>query len=179
MDKNEFKAVAERLAEVNEVLAKLDPAIRVTAYGVLEPYVVSGAKSVVSRHPGKPAAAKVHTAGKPKDDDGDSLEDLEDEVREFLDGKDTNEPSDSVQALAAFLYHKYGTSLFSLKDIRKLGDMVGLTMPERVDMTLKGSMKNGKALFAAAGKGKYRVSVPGEAALKGQYGVKKGTSKRV
>ena len=55
---------------------------------------------------------------------------------------------------------------------------VGITIPERVDLTFLSAKEKGKNLFARAGLGKFKPTVHGEAYLKTTYSVKKGKKTR-
>ena len=46
MDKKAFSEIEERLLEVNKVIAKLDPSIRVAAFDFLRPYIAGGTITV-------------------------------------------------------------------------------------------------------------------------------------
>jgi hypothetical protein len=59
-----------------------------------------------------------------------------------------------------------------------MADDAGVTIPDRLNMTLAAAVENGKQLFASAGRGLFKPTVHGEIYLKTTYGVKKGTKKR-
>ncbi len=93
MDSDAFRTAAERLKEVNEVIADLDESIRVAAFAVLRPYVDGRATPDVPR-------------GKDSDRAGDGLAiDAEssllvdpDELRDFLAEHHSDKPADNVKA---------------------------------------------------------------------------------
>jgi hypothetical protein len=62
--------------------------------------------------------------------------------------------------------------------VRTVADHAGLTLPDRVDVTLAGAKKGGKGLFKRAGRGKLQPNVHGETFLRNQYDITKGTKRR-
>jgi hypothetical protein len=88
---------------------------------------------------------------------------------------DADKPSDNVHLLAADWYQSHGSAPFTLDALKEAAEGAGLTVPERLDMTLKQAAGAGKKLYASAGRGQYEPTVPGELYLKRTYGVTKGT----
>ena len=86
-----------------------------------------------------------------------------------------NKPADNAKLLAANHYRNYGSEAFSTDETRQGVADVGLTVPERLDMTFLGMREKGNSLFTRAGRGKFRPTVHGEANLKSEYSIKKGT----
>jgi hypothetical protein len=64
--------------------------------------------------------------------------------------------------LAAWIYTQRGSGAFKLKELEELFDEVGVSRPNRIDMTLKSTRRKGKNLFTNAGHGSYRPTVYGE-----------------
>ena len=87
-------------------------------------------------------------------------------------------PSDAALLLAAYHFSLYGAAPFTIDEMRELASDAGLTVPERLDMTLKQFKREKKALFKNAGNGRWRPTVTGEAYLKKAYGVFKGKGKK-
>src|SRR5438132_4946013 len=86
---------------------------------------------------GKPdtgrAATKRGESEQPEPEEGE-----EDETREeFFSAHNHDDPSDNVRLIAAYLYREYGTAPFTVKELEKLADNIGVTVPTRIDMTLK------------------------------------------
>jgi len=166
MDISTFAKTVERLQEVNAVVTKLDPAIRGEAFSLLTSYVTGGAARPISSMSGNVAEAL--------EDDALELTDAESFFTQHEGGK----PADNAYLSVAYLYSQYGASPFSLDDVRAVADHAGLTLPERVDVTLAGAKKSGKQLFKRAGRGKLQPSVHGETYLKNTFDVARGTKKR-
>ncbi|HXO22719.1 MAG TPA: hypothetical protein VOA87_22590 [Thermoanaerobaculia bacterium] len=123
-----------------------------------------------TEHSSGPTAKK--TSAKVKDEVPDDSEET------FFKAFDHDKPADNAKLIAAYFYRTYGGESFSLDEVRQEANDVGLTIPDRVDMTFLQAMENGKKLFARAGKGKFKRTVHGQAHLKTTYSVKKGTQKR-
>lgn len=159
MDETTFKNRVKRLADVNKVIVKLDPAIRASAFCLLEGYVTG-------------------TVGKPpkneREDDPESMEDAE----KFFSGYNYDKPSDNLFLIAAYYYSQFGSEAFSLDEVKQLAIDVGVTIPDRVDMTLVNGKRNGKNLFKRAGRGKFKPTVNGETYFKKEYKVKTGCKKQ-
>ena len=89
-----------------------------------------------------------------------------------------DKPSNNVLLIAAWHYGKYGTSSIRLCEIRAKAKEVGITIPDRPDMTMKAATRKGKSLFIPCGRGEYRPTVHGEKYFKETYQVKKGIGKK-
>jgi hypothetical protein len=96
----------------------------------------------------------------------------------FFEGIATDEPSDAAFAIAGYLFSQYGSGPFTLQEVRDVADVVGLTIPKRIDMTYASATKDGKALYRKASRGKVAPTVHGELHIRETYGVKKGKKKR-
>lgn len=162
MDEKEFKTRAERLSEVAKVLEKLPAEVRREAFDLLKGYVDKHS----SASPGREARDKPAV-----DDAGDSEE-------AFFAAFDHDKPHDNAKLIAAWLYREYGTEPFSVGELREKADAVGITIPGRVDNTIRNAAVKGKSLFQSAGRGRFKPTVHGEKELKKTYSVKKGTKKR-
>lgn len=158
LDKKEFSEIEERLFEVNKVVAKLDPSIRVAAFDFLKPYI-SGGKLVPATAPHKPAASEVSSG------------DVSDLIQKHGDGK----PHQNINLLAAIWFSEYGSSPFSLEYLREKAESTGLTIPASPRMTLVQAKDSGKKLYSPSGRGLFKPTVVGEAFFKATYGVRKGT----
>ena len=158
MDEATFKERVKRLNEINKVVEKLDPAIREQAFALLESYVGTG-KVTHGRESGGESEPEL------ADEDAD--------LADFVGKLEGADPADTVKALAAFLYKRHGKAPFTAKEINELANEAGLTVPDRVDATLRAAKDKGKALFRKAGKG-FTPTVQGEAFFKDTYKIKKG-----
>ena len=157
MDKKAFADLEERLLEVNKVIAKLDPSIRVIAFDYLKPYISDGALP-------PPDSKKGTTNHQPAGD-------VSNLIQEHGDGK----PHENINLLTAIWFSEYGSNPFSLDYVREKATEIGLTISARPDMALKQAKDGGKKLFATAGRGLFKPTVVGEAFFKTAYNVRKGT----
>jgi hypothetical protein len=157
MNAKEFSDVTKRLEEVNKVIARLEPEIRNSAFGLFGKYVTSGdamdVRNAQSEHTETPPQTAV----------------LERLIKEHGSSK----PSGNVYLLAADWYSEYGCCRFTLNTIKNRSEMAGLTIPARSDNTLKAATENGKRLFQMDGDG-FRPTVHGEIYFKETFKVKKG-----
>jgi len=165
MDDVSFQERVKRLVEINKVIEKLDPAIRGQAFALLESYVVTGKVTA-----GKPGGGGGDQQGKPPD-----MTDHDADLEAFVGTLDAEEdtPAKNVRALAAFMYKRYGKVAFTTDEMNALAKQAGLTVPDRVDMTMKGAKVKGKKLFQQDGKS-FSPTVHGEAFFKEKYKVSKG-----
>jgi hypothetical protein len=156
--------IAKRAQEVDKLVRKLDPAVRAEAFSLFRDYILEGdGASPPDQSPGTTSPVKTRASGSAKS---------------FFQKHESDKPAENVMALAAYLYGEYGTAPFAFTEIRDIGNEIGATIPDRVDMTLVQLKRDGKVLFKRAGVGKFRPTVQGEAALKKAYDVKKGTKQR-
>lgn len=159
MDKKGFEAVEERLLEINKVIAKLDPSVRVAAFDFLKPYISGGTLPAPLADPKKQAP------------DPQPASDVTELIQKHGEGK----PNDNINLLAAIWFADYGSTPFSLDYLRERATETGLTIPARPDMTLRTAKDKGKNLFASAARGLFKPTVVGEAFFKTTYNVRKGT----
>lgn len=156
MDKQQFQERVKKLKEINKVIESLDPTIKEAGFELLKSYAT-----------GKEAGpSKGGEDELPKDKEA------------FFTKFDHDKPADNALLISAYLYSQYGTSPASLKEIKKIADDVGITVPDRIDMTLRQAQKDGKSMFNYGGKDNIRPTVHGEKYFKDTYKVGKGKKKR-
>lgn len=164
MDEKIFNERASRLEEVGKVISALPPEIRLEAFGLLKMYVTKNAA----------------TDGAPDAEGGGGSEDDVDSIgsgglfAKYIHDK----PADNVRLAVAHLFEKFGSDPFTAAEIETLAADVGITVPSRIDMTLRTATDDGKQLFVSAGRGKFKPTVHGELYLKKTYQVKKGNMAR-
>jgi hypothetical protein len=162
MDEKSFKECARRLKEVNQVVSKLDPAIRSEAFSLLRSYVTE-------HKTGAPVpAGRSHTA-ESQAEAGD--------LGELIIKHSSETPAENALLAAGCWYNDYGIEPFSLDAIRKVADSGGITVPARLDMTYSQAKRKGKSLFRSAGRGRFAPTVHGESFMKTTYHLKKGTKR--
>jgi hypothetical protein len=163
MDDKDFEATKKLLLSINEVVTKMDPAVRVSVFDLL-----------VSRYLGKENAAPaitpaaVTTKGQAPKTPADTSD-----LGAFISSLDTKKPADAVIVLVGWLYSQYGTYAITTKEVKELADSCGLTIPSRADNTMRQAKDKGKALFTQQGKG-WKLTVSGELYLKETYMISKG-----
>lgn len=158
--------VRQRMSEVEEAVLELDQSVRAAAFAMMKSYILSGQLG----------------ASSPPLLERDSREQLESadpgSLRDFFESRDLSKPAKAVMEITAYLFQEFGSEPFTTQEIRDIADEVGITVPQRIDMTLKSAKKNGKSLFRSVGKGKYAPTVFGEETLKADHNVRKGRRKR-
>ena len=161
MDEATFNEVVKRLKKVNSVVGSLDESIRNDAFQILRSYVDS-----------QPAAPKKESGDDAEKTDESSL--LTGDLADFFTKLSVDKPADAVYGIAAWWFGQYGSAPLTREQMSRIADQVGVTVPERPDMTLKGAKIDGKALFRRSGRGAYVPTVHGELHFKNEYKVKKG-----
>jgi hypothetical protein len=170
MDGSAYEDTVKRLQEVNGVISKLVPAIQQDAFFLLTGYV-SGQ--------GLPAPGQVKQQGSKGSEGGTEDGDIDlIGAEQFFTTHEGGKPSDNAYLCVAYLYSQYGAAPFSMEDVRAVANQAGLTLPDRVDVTLAGAKKGGKQLFKRAGRGKLQPNVHGETYLKTTFNIAKGTKAR-
>ena len=161
MNETTLKERTKRLLEVNEIVKKLDETIRPAAFLLLQDYVL--ASEIPAKNKQLPSTP------------GDNL----DEDREgFFAKHDHEKPSENGLLLSAYHYSQFGASPFTIDEMEALANEVGVTIPERLDMTFLQAKRNSKSLFLRAGKKAFRPTVHGETFFKTTYLVSKGTQQK-
>jgi hypothetical protein len=161
MNETILKERTKRLLEINEVVKKLDSTIRPAAFLLLQDYVLSNAAS---------GGKIVH--------DPTMQNEASEDRESFFSKFDHDKPSDNALLVSAYHYGQYGSSSFSIDEIKTIANEVGITVPERPDMTLKAAQRDGKNLFLRVGRGVFRPTVYGEAFFKKTYQVSKGKQQK-
>ena len=169
VDKKAFSDVVSRLKEIGDVVKELPAEMRTSAFELLKPYARGDVAAPV-------AAAKV--AAKSPGQDAEVAAAASADQETFFQSHHHDKPSQNVYLIAADFYREYGCEPFTVKDVKDVADKVGVTVPNRIDMTLGGAKDSGKSLFRSVGRGLFAPTVHGEAYLKTTYGVKKGTKQR-
>jgi hypothetical protein len=163
--------VLKRMKEVEQVVLDLHESVRGAAFGMFQEYIFGEAPEPVTEHgEGRSATENSHD---------DAAAGSARPVGEFFRDRDLKKPSDAVYATVGYLYSQYGTEPFSAADIQNVADQVGLTVPARIDMSLRNAKRKGKALFQSSRDGTWRLTTAGEVILKEMFDITKGTKKRV
>lgn len=163
MNGKKIEVAKSALLEINELLVKLDPSIRTSAFDILRPlYFIEDQLASKSPSPTKDSEDQSETGSAPA------------ELADFIASRDHKKPADNVMLLAAWFYSMHGPYPITAKQIKGLADSCGLTVPTRPDNTMRQAKYKGKSLFSRQGKG-WQPTVSGETYLKDEYKVKKGT----
>lgn len=168
MDKKEFDEHTSRLLEIAKVLEKLPTEVRVSAFDLIKGYV-TGHPSGSGGGRGAAAASKQATVPKSAPVDG------EDDAT-FFGRFDHDKPADNVKLVVADHFRKYGSAPFTVEEIQQRASDVGITIPDRPDMTIRQARVKGNKLFSQPARGQFKPTVHGETYLKTTYNVKKGTT---
>jgi hypothetical protein len=158
---NEFKKRAAKLEEIGLVLEKLPPEVRAAAFDLISDYVTGSTEGSAPKK--KPPAAEEE--GEKQSSGG---------MEEFFGAFDHDKAHENVYLIVAYFYREQGVTPISVDKIRETATNVGLTIPNRPDMTLTNAKENGKTLFKRTGQGTFQPTVHGEAYLKRVYSVRKG-----
>lgn len=92
----------------------------------------------------------------------------------FFNRDDDFKPADYAQLCAAFHFSQYGTTPFSLADLRTIASDAGVVLPDRLDMTLNQTAKKGRKLFQTAGRGLFKPTATAGFLFKERWGVRPG-----
>jgi len=161
----DFAKTSELLLKINDLVGKMDPALRVQTFDLL-----------VARYVGKQAAQAKTPAAKTEKDQPAEPEVIDtSDLGEFIASFDTKKPADALNVLIAWLFSQRGAQPFTVNELKELADSCGLTVPSRPDMTLRQSKNGGKALFTKSGNG-WKLTVSGELHIKDIYKVSKGVA---
>ena len=161
MNEANLRERTKKLLEVNKIIKRLDVSIRPGAFSLLQGYIIS-----------ETAPSKEHR-GKNKPPH-DQVED----PASFFSKHNHEKPSENGLLLSAYHYSQFGTSAFTIEEMEELANGVGVTIPERLDMTFLQAKRDGKKLFLRAGRGAFKPTVHGETFFKKTYEVLKGTRQK-
>ena len=165
-DNADLDGTKDLLLKINEIVSKMDPAVRLATFDIL-----------VARYISKRLPAQKQGSASNSDMDAEQNEASFDtgDLGSFISSFDTKKPVDALNVLVAWLYSQHGAQAFSIKTLKELADSCGLTIPSRADMTFKGAKKGGKSLFMQSGKN-WKLTVSGELHVKDLYKVTKGNA---
>jgi hypothetical protein len=163
MDEKEFKHRAARLEEIATLLEKLPTEVRAAAFDFVKGYVAEPTSQSRKHTNQQNTGAEAKLIGNDEDDEA------------FFGKFPHDKPADNARLIAGDFFRKYGSEPFSVEEVRQRANNMGLTIPDRVDMTFDAAQEKGKQLFTGAGRGKFRPTVHGEAYLKSTYSIRKGT----
>lgn len=119
MKKDIFEERVKRLQEIDKIIKTLDPAIRAMSFEILKGYVLE---------------IKYSDSG---DEENEDTNDSGEDSDNFFAKYNHDKPSDNVLLIAAQHYSIYGTEPLSMDEVKSTADDVGITIPNRPDMTLK------------------------------------------
>ena len=136
MDKEKFQERTEKIKEVDAFVKTLDPSIREAAFKLLESYITGRPKSTIGKN----------EKGPPSDVQKDTIS-VDASKEEFFSNFDHDKPADNALLIAAHHYSQYGTAPLTAKEARAVADSVGITIPNRIDVTFGGAKENKRAFF--------------------------------
>jgi hypothetical protein len=151
------------LQEINAVITTLDPAIKEKAFERLFPMIFAPA--------GRSELLTGNAESEQKDaETAVSVADTS-SLEAFFANLNQTRPAENVMAICAWLYATKGDAIITLDEIKGVGDQVGMTLPDRPDMTLAQKKNKKNPCFRKNGKG-YSLTVHGKTFLKEQYGAR-------
>ena len=142
MDKEIIDEVQFKLLKMNKIIAKLDPAIRNTAFEIMVPYYFDDQPTKKQKNGNKSKGGKGKSSAKEAD-----TSDLE----SFISSFEHKKPKDNIMLLTAWLYSQQGAYSIQAKEIKELADSCGLVIPNRSDNTMRAAKNKGKSLFKQQG----------------------------
>lgn len=163
--------IAKRMKEVESVVLTLDESVRGAAFTMMESYILTG-QNRKQRVPADVSEDLTNAVGREED-----VQEEDDDVAAFFNDREIQKPAEAVYAVAAYFYSQYGSAPFTTKDVQDIADQVGLTVPDRLDNTLRNAGSNKKSVFKTKGGG-WIPTTTGELVLKEKFDVKKGRKKR-
>jgi hypothetical protein len=165
MDEN----ILKRMKEVEQAVLGLHESVRGPAFAMMESYILGESR----RRP--KIRAEPDGSADPGSESSDDM--VDDDVEAFFAGREVKKPADAVYAIAGYFFSQYGSAPFTTQHVQDLADQVGLTVPDRIDMTLRNAGRNKKKLFRTKDDA-WTPTTTGEEVLKEKFEVKKGRKKR-
>lgn len=156
MDNKQLQSLKKAILQINSIIKALDPAIKTQVFDLLKPLIDPTLAAALTVRKG---SADTHHKGAAS-------------VRDFYTSHNPEKPAKRVRVLAAWIYSQRGNQPFTLDELNKLFDDVGVGRPNRLDMTIKSALEKGNHLFQSVGRGQYRPTVHGENYFKEKLGVK-------
>ena len=166
IDQAKLSALKTEIISIGKLVADLPAEIRASAFQLFVP--------LLQPRPIKGNAGSGAKASENQEEGADFAGDVDD-ISAVLAKNTISTPSDAVRVITAYWFSQYGSHPIALSEIKKIAAASGLTIPERVDMNLKGAQEEGKGLYQAAGRGLVKPTTFGEAYLRKTFGVAKGT----
>jgi hypothetical protein len=159
------EGILSRMKEVEKAVKGLDPSIRGEAFAMMRAYILGGEDLAE----GDKADVDIETTKKTMPPLGATA---------FVKRHESEKDHENVLAVAAWWYSQYGNAWFDPnKDLRPIADQAGLTVPIRIDMTVRQLKRDDKPVFRKSGK-QYAPTPHGERYLKKTFEVTKGTGTR-
>ncbi len=160
MDTEKINAAIEKLKEINKVVIELDPAIRLSAFQVLEPLYFENA--IRGKGPGAEGSHNNPTA----------------DFASFCQKFESDKQSENVHMIAAWLYSQYGVFPMTNEHLHAEADAAGVLISERADNIMRDAKdKDGRLMYVKKGEG-WQLTARGKAYMLDTYNVRKGTKRR-
>lgn len=164
MDDSQIQDAKKKLAAINKIITTLDPAIRASAFEILEPIFFDDSPTPREKKDGEKGKRVRPTTST-------------DDAGKFFGSFEHAKPSENVHLITAWFYSQYGVFPIAAAELREMADSVGITVPARPDATMRQAKVKGKKLYVKRTEG-FQLTVHGEKHLKETYSVKKGTKVR-
>lgn len=92
----------------------------------------------------------------------------------FFDREGDMKPADYAHLCAAYYYSLYGSTPFSIDELKTIATDAAVVLPDRPDSTLGMATKKGKKLYQSVGKGFFKPTAAGGVVFGERWGVKPG-----
>lgn len=168
MDEKKIDALKAQLESIGKLIGDLSPEIRSAAFELFLPLLQPEGKApTAGQHAKHPKTAKDQTTT--------VLSEVTD-ASEFFAAHPTKTPADAALLVTGYWFSQYGSAPLSVATIKTIANEAGLTLPTRVDMTLKQAKDRGRLLFSGSAKADFKPTTAGELYLKEKFQIKKGNA---
>lgn len=168
MDEKKIDALKAQLESIGKLIGDLPPEIRSAAFELLLPFLQPEGKSSAAEQHAKPRKTA-------KDQTTTALLEVTD-AGEFFAAHPAKTPADAALLVTGYWFSQYGSAPLSVATIKKIANEAGLTLPTRVDMTLKQAKEKGRLLFSGSARADFKPTTAGELYLKEKFQVRKGNA---
>jgi hypothetical protein len=178
MSEEQFKEQVARLHAVNREIAKLDPAIRASAFALLEPYIAEISNtSLPAERKSASAGPKAGRQGPPR-----GRQKSEPPVVSSTEGEEalleahlSDADHENAMLALAILYSRHGRGPYQMVHIKAVAKQFHLNVPARLDMSFKTAKRGDQnALVLRRQADGWKIMPSGETWLKATYGVTLG-----
>jgi hypothetical protein len=176
----QFREQVTRLHAVNREIAKLDPAIRASAFALLEPYIAEVGNIGLSAERKSASAGQkaARQSARPRRQASELPVVSATEGEEaLLEAHLSDADHENAMLALAILYSRHGRGPYQLAHISAVAKQFHLNVPVRLDMSFKKAKRGDQnALVLRRQADGWKIMPSGETWLKATYGVSLGRS---